>query len=301
MSAPETVLDDAWAAAHLPERPSHGHKGTFGTVLVVAGSLEYAGAALLAGLGAARTGAGLVRLAVPESVGVAVLGRIPELTMLLLAEEGAGIVSPVGWRQLETAATESDSVVIGPGLGRHQATLRRTRQLIQQLRRPTVVDADGLMALAEQERWWKGIRASLVLTPHPVEFGRLMRGAGGVPPDDDEVRMRAARTAAALWEQVVVLKGARTVVAAPDSTTLLSTVATPALASGGSGDVLAGAVGALLAAGLTPLDAAGCAVAIHGAAGELAESRIGTAGVLASDVAGLIPTAMAAIRSGARA
>ena len=103
-----------------------------------------------------------------------------------------------------------------------------------------------------------------------------------------------------MWGQVVVLKGARTVIAAPDGQTLLSTVATPALASGGSGDVLAGAIGTLLAAGLDPLDAAGCAVAIHGAAGELAEVRIGQAGVLASDVAGLLPTAMAALREGRR-
>lgn len=296
----EVILTAEWVAERLPARPTHAHKGTFGKVLVVAGSLEFAGAALLAGLGAARSGAGLVRLALPESVGMAVLGRIPEVTTLLLAEEAPGIVSPGGWRQAATAASQADALVIGPGLGRHQATLRRTRELISQVRRPTVVDADALVALSEQERWWKSVRASLVLTPHPVEFARLMRAGGDIPADDDEARVQAAKAAAALWGQVVVLKGARTVVAAPDGPTLLSTVATPALASGGSGDVLAGAIGTLLAAGLDPLDAAGCAVAIHGAAGELAEVRIGQAGVLASDVAGLLPTAMAALREGRR-
>jgi NAD(P)H-hydrate epimerase len=160
-----------------------------------------------------------------------------------------------------------------------------------------VVDADGLTALAGRDRWWRALTAPAVLSPHPGEFARLLKG--DVPPgDDDAARESAAVQAARLWEHVVVLKGANTVVAAPDGTLLRSAVATPALATAGSGDVLAGAIGAMLAAGLAPVDAAGVSVAVHAAAGLLAEQRIGPAGVLASDIAGLLPEAMTVLRGG---
>lgn len=294
-----TTLTPRWVAAHLPPRPSISHKGTFGRVLVVAGSLEYAGAALLTGVGAARAGAGLVCLATPESVGLRLLGLVPELTSLPLPEEAVGLVAPAGWRQLTAAAGAYDAIVVGPGLGRHAATLRRTAHLLGELRRPVVVDADGLTALAARDRWWRTLTAPAVLSPHPGEFARLM-GGGAPPPaeDDDAARETAAGQAARLWDHVVILKGANTVVAAPDGTTLRSAVATPALATAGSGDVLAGAIGAMLAAGLEPINAAGVAVAVHAAAGVLAEQRIGMAGVLASDVARLLPEAMSVLRGG---
>jgi NAD(P)H-hydrate epimerase len=296
-----TTLTPRWVAAHLPARPPISHKGTFGRVLVVAGSLEYAGAALLTGLGAARAGAGLVCLATPESVGLRLLGLVPELTGLLLPEEAVGLVAPAGWRQLTAAAGEYDAVVVGPGLGRHAATLRRTAHLLGELRQPVVIDADALNALAIRDRWWRTVAAPAVLSPHPGEFGRLLRGSADVPAgDDDTAREAAAGQAARLWEHVVVLKGANTVVAAPDGTILRSAVATPALATAGSGDVLAGAIGAQLAAGASPLEAAGVGVAIHAAAGLLAEQRLGLAGVLASDIAGLLPEAMTVLRSGAK-
>jgi NAD(P)H-hydrate epimerase len=293
-----TTLTQKWVAGHLPEREQRGHKGTFGRVLVVAGSLEFVGAALLTGLGAARAGAGLVCLATPESVGLRLMGRVPELTALLLPEEAVGLVAPTGWRQLTAAAREYDAAVIGPGLGRHAATLRRVAALLSELQSPVVVDADGLTALAGRDRWWRGL-TSAVLTPHPGEFARLTKGAEVPAADDDAGRETAASQAARLWEHVVVLKGANTVVAAPDGTVLRSAVATPALATAGSGDVLAGAIGAFLAVGLAPLDAAGVGVAVHAAAGLLAEQRIGSAGVLASDIAGLLPEAIAVLRSGA--
>jgi NAD(P)H-hydrate epimerase len=292
-----TTLTPRWVAGHLPPRPPISHKGTFGRVLVIAGSLEFAGASLLTGLGAARAGAGLVCLATPESVGLRLLGLAPELTSLLLPEEAVGLVAPAGWRQLTAAAGQYDAVVVGPGLGRHAATLRRTANLLGELRRPVVVDADGLTALAGRDRWWRTITAPAVLSPHPGEFARLVRGEAP-PGDDDAAREAAAAQAARLWEHVVVLKGANTVVAAPDGTLLRSAVATPALATAGSGDVLAGAIGAMLAAGLEPVDAAGVAVAVHAAAGLLAEQRIGPAGVLASDIAGLLPEAMTVLRGG---
>jgi hydroxyethylthiazole kinase-like uncharacterized protein yjeF len=286
-----------WVVDHLPARPPRSHKGTFGKVLVIAGSLEYAGAAILAGLGAARSGAGLVCLATPESVGLRLLGVVPELIMLHLPEEAPGLTGPAGWRRLATEALAYDAAVIGPGLGRQASALRRTRNLVAELRHPTVVDADGLNALAEGDRWWRSVSTQLVLTPHPGEFARLTRaGEIGKLADDDRFRMDRAREAAILWGQVVVLKGARTVIADPDGDVRVSTVATPALSTAGSGDVLSGSIGAFLAAGCEPAVAAGLGVALHGAAGLLAEERIGRAGTMARDVASLLPEAMEALR-----
>jgi ADP-dependent NAD(P)H-hydrate dehydratase / NAD(P)H-hydrate epimerase len=289
-------LTQQWVAKRLPLRGADAHKGTFGRVLVVAGSMEFAGAALLAGLGAARAGAGLVCLATPESVGTRLLGEIPELTAMLLGEEAPGLIGPAGWRRVGTEATEYDAIVVGPGLGQHPATQRRVRGFIADLRRPMVIDADALNALATEERWWRAITAPAVLTPHPVEFSRLLRQQPDASPAGDEARLEAANRAALTWSKTVVLKGARTVVAAPDGALVRSDVATPSLATAGSGDVLAGAIGAFLAAGCAPLDAAGCGVAVHGAAGLLAEDRIGSAGVMARDIAALLPEAMRQLR-----
>jgi NAD(P)H-hydrate epimerase len=158
------------------------------------------------------------------------------------------------------------------------------------------VDADGLNALAAEPRWWRSIRETNVLTPHPGEFARLA-GAAAPASDDDDARAVAAAEAALRWHQVVVLKGAHTVVAEPEGQRVASAIATPALATAGSGDVLAGAIGAFLAAGADPFSAAACGVAVHGAAGLIAADRIGSAGVMARDIAALLPEAMEQLRS----
>lgn len=291
-------IDPGWVAANLPDRSPRAHKGTFGRLLVVGGSLEYAGAPLLVGLGAARSGAGLIAIAAPESVAQRLLGRIPELIALPLQEEAAGLTSPAGWRRVTGELATYDAAVIGPGLGRHPSTLRRTRALLADVRAPAVVDADGLNALAEQDRWWKPLSAPLVLTPHPGEFAALS-GRNTTPlPDDHDARATAALEAASGWGQVVVLKGAETIVASPDGGLLRSTVATPALATAGSGDVLAGTIGALLAAGSGPWEAAVCGVAAHATAGLIAERRIGRSGTMASDIASFLPAAFEALRTG---
>jgi NAD(P)H-hydrate epimerase len=291
-------LTQRWVAQRLPERSPRAHKGTFGRLLIVAGSLEYAGAALLTGLGALRSGVGLACLATPESVGLRLLGLVPEMTSMLLVEEAPGLTAPAGWRRLAAEAPSFDAVVIGPGLGRQPSTARRARHFIGELTVPAVIDADALSALADTDRWWRGVRSSMVLTPHPGEFGRLARLPEGERlPDDDDVRAQAARDAALRWGAVLVLKGAHTVIASPGGELIRSDIATPALATAGSGDVLAGVIGAFLAAGLSPLDAAGCGVAVHGAAGLLAEDRIGQAGVVAHDIADLLPEAIRQLRS----
>jgi ADP-dependent NAD(P)H-hydrate dehydratase / NAD(P)H-hydrate epimerase len=295
MATSAAAITPRWVARNLPPRPAQAHKGDFGRVLVVGGSIEYPGAAVLTGLGAMRAGAGLVRVAAADSVVARLSSAIPELTWLALDEEAPGLIAPGGWRRVTTEGSATDAVVVGPGLGRQPATHRRTRQLITSLAVPTVVDADGLNALAEGSRWWEGVRAPLVLTPHPGEFARLT-GEPAPDADDDDGRAAAAAAAAAHWGQGVVLKGARTVVAEPNGEILRSEVATPALATAGSGDVLAGAIGAFLAAGATPLVAAACGVAVHGAAGVLAEERIGSTGTMARDLAGLLPAAIAQLR-----
>lgn len=279
-----------WMEEHLPSRDDRSHKGSFGRVLVVAGSLEYPGAALLSGLGAMRAGAGLVRVAAAESVAARMAGGAPELTWMALDEEAPGLIGPGGWRRLTAEAPGFDALVIGPGLGRQPTTLRRTRSFVESLGRPAVIDADALTALAGDARWWRQTHAALVLTPHPGEFARLT-GAAAPDADDDAGREAAAVEASERWGHVVVLKGAHTIVAAPGGWVLRSSVATPALATAGSGDVLAGAIGAFLATGLSTLDAAGCGVGLHGAAGQLAEARNGPAGTLAGDIAGLLPEA----------
>ena len=292
-----TPMSQRWVARHLPPRPARAHKGDFGRLLVVAGSTEYPGAAMLVGLGAMRAGVGVVRVAVAESVASRLAGIVPELTWMVLDEEAPGLIAPSGWRHLTAESETYDAVVVGPGLGRQPATQRRTRNLVTALKVPAVVDADGLNALAEGRSWWTGLCPPLVLTPHPGEFARLRAGAGPVA-DDDAERLAAVADAARQWGQVVVLKGANTIVAAPDGELLRSDVASPALATAGTGDVLAGVIGAFLAAGLPPFVAAGCGVAVHGRAGVIAEERIGRAGAMARDVAGLLPEAIEQLRGG---
>jgi NAD(P)H-hydrate epimerase len=295
MASTARSITQRWVARNLPARPATAHKGDFGRVLVVAGSIDFPGAALLCGLGAMRAGAGVVRVATADSVAARVAGVVPELTWMVLDEEAPGLIAPGGWRRVTTEAGGYDAVIIGPGMGTQPATVRRTRQLIASLEVPAVVDADGLNALADQPRWWQGLGASLVLTPHPGEFSRLT-GEAAPEAGDGPGRAEAAAAAALRWDQVVVLKGAHTVVAEPGGELLRSDVATPTLATAGSGDVLAGVIGAFLAAGSSPLAAAGCAVAVHGAAGLLAAERIGTAGVMARDIANLLPEAIAHLR-----
>jgi len=288
-------ITQRWVARALPPRPERGHKGDHGRLLVVAGSIDYPGAALLTALGAMRAGAGLVRVATAESVAARLAGAVPEITWMSLDEEAPGLIAPGGWRRVTAEAGRFDAMVIGPGLGSQPATLRRARQLIGALAIPAVVDADGLNALADAARWWQRLRSPLVLTPHPGEFARL-NAASAPDSGDDAARAEAAVAAAARWRQVVVLKGAHTVVADPGGEVLASGVVTPALATAGSGDVLAGAIGAFLAAGAAPFAAATCGVAVHGAAGLLAADRIGPAGTMARDIAALLPETIRQLR-----
>lgn len=287
-----TRLDDELAAALLPARPDRGHKGSFGKLLVIAGSLDYAGAALLVCRAAGRAGVGLVTLAVPESLQPLFAAKVVEATTMALPEDDVEELDP------EPALArildhDHDALVVGPGLRPGLATAELVRELIASpgdQPPPVVLDAEALRSLATMDGWWDGERRPAVLTPHAGEFARLRAGSGLDPDsdgdleDDDDARVAAATDAARAWSQVVVLKGARTVIAAPDGAVAVAPFENPALATGGTGDVLSGAIGALLAQGLDPFAAARLGVYLHGGAGEAARERIGDAGVLASDL-----------------
>ena len=274
-------LDAATCAPLVPIRAADGHKGTFGTLVCVCGSLDYAGAALLCGTAAARAGAGLVALAVPRSLQSVFAGRVPELVTLGLPVGGDPIdVDPIpAVRAIEAEA--ADALVVGCGLYEGGGNRNLVLGLLRSEGPPTVVDGGALNLLASAGEWWHDVRRGCVLTPHPGEFERL---TGARPGGSDVERQTSAAAAAERFGQVVVLKGARTVVAAPDGRVAVAPFANAALATAGSGDVLAGTIGALLAQGVALFDAACLGVYLHGRAGERISDRLGDSGLLASDL-----------------
>jgi ADP-dependent NAD(P)H-hydrate dehydratase / NAD(P)H-hydrate epimerase len=288
-----TVLDDTIASTLIPERPVRGHKGSFGKLLVIAGSLDYAGAALLVCRAAARAGVGLVTLAVPDSLQPLFAAKVVEATTMALPEDDVEEVDPdpAVARILDH---EHDAIVLGPGLRPGLATTELVRSLLTGANgadmTPIVLDAEALRAMATIDEWWLGDRRPAVLTPHVGEFSRLRAGSGDGPADDgdidrdDAARLAAAVGAASSWGSVVVLKGARTIVADPSGVAAVAPFSNPALATGGTGDVLAGAIGSLLAQGLEPYAAARLGVFLHGLAGEDGRERFGDAGMIASDL-----------------
>ncbi len=300
------VADETLAVSLLPERPTDAHKGTFGTAFIVAGSVNYTGAALLAGKAATRIGAGLVTLAVPAPLHTALAGHFPEATWLLLPHEMGSIASgaaDVLMNNLERAT----ALLVGPGLGLDDATGEFIANLLEGApakatharmgfipsagskadRKPAalppfVFDADGLKLLAKLPDWFRLLPALAVLTPHPGEMSAL---TGLKIEEIQKDRLAIAGKYAAEWGHVVVLKGAFTVIAAPDGRTTTIPVATPALAHAGTGDVLAGLITGLRAQGLDAYDAARLGAWVHAEAGLAATVVQGsTAAVLAGDV-----------------
>ena len=217
-------LDDDAMARLVPVRDARGHKGTFGKLLVIAGSLDYAGAALLVCRAAGRAGAGLVTLAVPESLQPLFAAKVVEATTMALPEDDVEEVDPEP-ALAKVLDHDHDALVIGPGLRPSLATADLLRLILtapeEAAAPPAVLDAEALRTLASADEWWTGVTRPCVLTPHAGEFARLRAGSGHDPDGDgdlngdDEARVRAASAAATEWNQVVVLKGAHTVIAAP--------------------------------------------------------------------------------------
>ena len=291
----------------LPPRPSNAHKGTFGKALIVAGSLNYTGAAYLAGAAATRAGAGLVTLALPAPIQTAVASRLAEATYLPLPHE-LGAIAETATQVLVERLDQYDALLLGPGLGREQGTAAFIEALLggaegQRLSGsgdaggntaskhtlpPLVVDADGLNILSRMENWPKRLPPLSILTPHPGEMARLMGSSTSKVQAD---RVAVARSQAAVWGHVIVLKGAHTVVAAPNGRTVIEPFANAGLATAGTGDVLAGTIVALRAQSLGPFQAAVIGAYLHGLAGELARREVGMAGMVAGDVQMYLPQA----------
>ena len=267
----------------LPDRPTEGHKGMFGRVLVVGGQENMVGAPVLAGTAALRMGAGLVQIAVPKSILAACLSITPELIGLGLAK---------GAKDLLDAAGAADALVIGPGLGQSPDARDRLLRLIR-ISKPALIDADGLNLLAREKRWpTKSFKAFAVLTPHPGEMQRLAKLIDRTDvPADDEGRIGLATAAANAFGQIIVLKGHRTVVT-DGSRVYVNDTGDSSLSKAGTGDVLSGVIGTLLAQGMDRFEAACAGVWIHGKAGEVAGSGLGRRSVLATDVIGALPEAI---------
>jgi NAD(P)H-hydrate epimerase len=271
------------ARARLPERPARAHKGSFGHVLVVAGSTGKTGAAALAATGALRAGAGLVTAAVPASLNPILEVKLTEAMTLPMLEGLTGALGEAAAESLARAAAERDALAVGPGLGTDPGSVRAVERLLHGLERPAVVDADGLNAFAGRPERLASA-GPRVLTPHPGEMARLL---GRSVRELQRDRVAAARELARRASAVVVLKGARSVIAEPGGAVRINATGGPGLASGGTGDVLAGVIAALLAQRVAPFDAAALGVYLHGLAGELGPD----AGDAAGDVAARLPEA----------
>ncbi len=303
--------------AWLPARPRSAHKGTFGRALIVAGSVNYVGAATLAGAGAKRVGTGLVTMALPMPIQPAVAAGLAEATYLLLPHD-MGVIAKGAVPVLREEFEDVDALLLGPGLTQEQETVSFVHSLLgleASERRgqigfvssgpaepadgpelpPLVVDADGLNALAAAGEWWKRLPPGTILTPHPGEMARLM-GDEVTTSEVQADRDGNARRMAERWNAVVVLKGAFTVVAEPGGRVSILPFANPALATAGSGDVLAGAIAGLRAQGMDAFEAAVTGAYLHGLAGELARADLGDMGVVAGDLPPRLPQALHSIR-----
>ena len=280
------VLTDQDIFQYLPSRPRNAHKGTFGTVLLIAGSGNYPGAVLLAGMGAYRIGAGLVKIAVPELIFSSLIGVLKEATWVSLPQD-RGWISEGAIPIITAAIPGVSALLLGPGMGLEKTTRVFLQGLIKQDLPRTVIDADGLKLLAGIPDWYSILTQQAVLTPHPGEMSVL---TGLTREEIQSNRIEVAEKYARLWGKVLVLKGAYTVIAEPGGSTAIVPVATPALARAGTGDVLAGLIAGLLAQGVAPFQAACAGAYIHAKAGLEAEKEQGnSASVLAGDLLGVLP------------
>ncbi len=275
-----TIITTAYVAAHLPSRPADSHKGTYGTLLTLCGSYGMAGAALLCARGALRSGVGLLRAAVPRSVYPLLVEAIPEAVFCPVAEQDGGF-SVDAIPALTDALATADAVVVGCGIGRGEGQTAVVRHLLAHSTVSVILDADGINAVTPHILTEETRSAPLILTPHPGEMARLLGiSTAEVQADRQAVACRLARETGA----IVVLKGHHTLVAASDGTVMENHTGNSGMATGGSGDVLAGIIGALVAQGVPPYEAAVCGVYLHGAAGDLAAAKHSQHGMLPTDL-----------------
>jgi len=276
-------------ASLLPSRPRNAHKYSAGKVLVVAGSRSFTGAPLMTAQAALRSGAGAVVLAFPASIHQVLARRLTEVIMVPVIETGGGSIGLGALPDLRDRGGWADAIALGPGLSRDEETMALVRELLRTVDKPFVVDADALFALKEHTSILRKRTAPVILTPHAGEFASL---AGGDAADADMFRVTAAREAARRFASVVVLKGAPTVTADPGGAAYVNSTGNPGMATIGSGDVLTGLIGGIMAQGMPPDCAAYAGVFIHGLAGDIAADRLGMRSLFATDIAVSIPAAL---------
>lgn len=273
-------LDHAKVLQLLLDRDPYAHKGDFGRVLLLCGSRGYTGAAALAAMGALRSGAGLVYLGVPQSIYAIEAVKLNEPIVFPLPD-AEGKLSVEAAKDICKLLPKMDAVLIGPGLGQSEGTLAAVQTVLEQFNGPVILDADGINVLKAHKDIVRGRTAPTIITPHDGEFTRF----GGVLGED---RMAAAANMAEDLGCIVLLKGHETVIT-DGKTGYVNTTGNPGMATGGSGDVLAGILVSLLGQGVQPLEAAACAAWLHGAAGDICAAEIGQYGMLPSDLLEVMP------------
>ncbi|HIE05931.1 MAG TPA: NAD(P)H-hydrate dehydratase [bacterium (Candidatus Stahlbacteria)] len=275
------LLDDEEISSIIPARPAEGHKGVFGKVLVLAGSRGYSGAACLTANGALRTGAGLVILGVPEGLIDTVEEKLTEVVKFSLPETDTISFSKAGVKDTILRSRDSDVLVIGPGISTNPETKEFLYQIISKVKVPIVIDADGINNLTQYPDILKKSKSEIVLTPHPGELSRLI----GIPPEEINLnRIELARKYAKKFGVVLVIKGVPSVISNKGGEVWVNPTGNSGLASGGSGDVLSGMIGGLIAQGVDPFDASKAGVYLHGLAADLAVQDQNEYSLIASDI-----------------
>lgn len=290
---PRQLITSAMVASWFKPRQRDTHKGTYGRVLVVAGSRGMIGAARLCTRAVLRSGAGLVTLVVPQSSQPLAATTIEEAMTKGLPETEAGTFATTALEPLLEACKTADVLVLGPGITTHPETVQFVRALLPRLTIPAVVDADALNALAGATEILLQVQVPLVITPHPGEMARLL---GLSITEVQASRIDLTRAGAVKWKVMCILKGSRTIISTPEGGIYINPTGNSGMATGGSGDVLTGIIAGLMAQGVTPEQAAAAGTYLHGLAGDLAVTELGEISLLAGDILEFLPAAFKGIK-----
>lgn len=280
--------------AFLKPRPRRANKKDFGRIFILAGSPGYTGAAALTGFAALRMGAGLVTLGCPDKIYSILARRHPEVMVRPFPSTPEGTLAEKGFGEILSSLKAQDVLAMGPGLGRHPGTGKLVRRLAIASPVPLVIDADGINAFQGNPGLLRKCKLPPVLTPHPGEFVRVF---GGRKPEPNPDRKKRALEAAREFKSIIVLKGYRTVTAAPFGRAAVNSTGNPGMATGGTGDVLTGIIAALIGQGIYPFDAARFGVYLHGLAGDLAAKTVGEVSLVAGEVIDFLPQAIRSVLS----
>ena len=276
--------------AQLLQRKANSHKGDYGHILILAGSIRFSGAALLCAEAALRSGAGLVTLGIPKSINLALIKVKPrELMTYALPETKEGTLSLSAFKKIVALLKDIDVLIIGPGLGRNKSTYALVKKIISKTTQPTVLDADALNALNNDLEILKNHKGQLILTPHQKEMSRLFKISSDTIKNN---RKLIAKKYAKHYNSIIILKGHNSIVTDGLKGFYINRSGNPGMATAGSGDVLSGIVGAFIAQGLNGFKAAKYATYIHGLAGDLAAKEKTQMGLIASDIINRIPDAL---------